>query len=144
MKPLVKRVLEAGLVDKHTAQMLERWGQLDQGAADLVGQKQLTEKTLTQFVEELDELMETEKETYKQTTLDVFVTSPPITLTNPNGDRYSAIFDEMGHLLINPKLRLIPGDILLEEDGEGVYTILEVEKIFRNERVVALMVTVEK
>lgn len=74
MKELTKRVLESGLIDKSTATLMERWGQLEPGASDLIEQQKLTgaldqigrcderfiRKTLEDFVEELELLLQPE------------------------------------------------------------------------------------
>lgn len=74
MKELTKRVLESGLIDRSTATLMERWGQLEPGAADLIEQQKLTgaldqvsrcderfiRKTLEDFVEELELLLQPE------------------------------------------------------------------------------------
>lgn len=81
MKELTKRVLESGLIDKSTATLMERWGQLDPGASDLIEQQKITRvrdqvsrgtelftvldeqfirKTLEDFVEELELLLQPE------------------------------------------------------------------------------------
>lgn len=76
MKKLTKLVLESGLLDKTTAILMERWGQLDPGASELVGTKVMTvvfdpwanyqkrkeevQKFLENFVEELELLSQPE------------------------------------------------------------------------------------
>lgn len=74
MKELTKRVLESGLIDKSTAALMERWGQLEPGAVELIDQQKLTgvldkigqcderfiRKTLEDFVEELELLLQPE------------------------------------------------------------------------------------
>lgn len=72
MKELTKKVLESGLIDKPTATLMERWGQLDPGASDLTDEHKLTgalerskderfiRQTLEDFVEELELLIQPE------------------------------------------------------------------------------------
>lgn len=60
MKELTRKMLVAGLIDKTTTSLMERWGQLDTGATDILGKEQLTKKTLESFVEELELLLQPE------------------------------------------------------------------------------------
>lgn len=60
MKELTKKILEAGLVDKATAAMLERWGQLEEGATDVVGRQAVTKRTLEDFIEDIELLLQPE------------------------------------------------------------------------------------
>lgn len=74
MKELTKLVLESGLIDKSTATLMERWGQLDPGSIDLIDQQKITKEltkalsgderfirdTLENFVEELELLLQPE------------------------------------------------------------------------------------
>lgn len=58
MKPLTEKILKSGLVDKHMAQMLEKWGNLPAGAAELVPQdddhlKKATRDQLEKLAEEI-------------------------------------------------------------------------------------------
>jgi len=57
MKPLTEKILKSGLVDKHMAQMLQKWGNLPDGAADLIPDndpfKDATRDQLTKLAEEI-------------------------------------------------------------------------------------------
>lgn len=70
MKPIVQKVLESGLVDKATAQLMEQWGYLPDGAADKVDEDKLknaTQETLTKLANDLATEVEKEhalRETY--------------------------------------------------------------------------------
>ena len=154
MKPLVKKILEAGLVDKHAARMFEQWGQLEPGAADLVGQKKVTEKTLEDFAEDIEALLEDEHEV-KETRLDVQV-RPPVDLFCPASGIFSAVEDEMGRYIISTKVLLNRGDQIFHSlDGLHYldhqrrkdlpcWTVLEVESLFQGDKLVAYQVTVDK
>lgn len=77
MKELTKKVLESGLIDKHLAVLMERWGFLEPGASDSVGpqiqamtvvldsrsqygKKDQIRKALEDFVEDLEILLQPE------------------------------------------------------------------------------------
>jgi hypothetical protein len=70
MSELTKKVLESGLVDKATAELMERWGYLKPGSADAVKEdalKDATKSTLTKLAEDLGEEVEKQyhmRETY--------------------------------------------------------------------------------
>lgn len=73
MKELTKKILEAGLVDKATAALMERWGQLDHDAVDLIGCQELTKKTLEDFIEDIEILLQPESIERKEVQLDPLV-----------------------------------------------------------------------
>jgi len=70
MKELTKKILASGLIDKATAALLERWGQLDPAEVDLVGRERLTKKTLEDFVEDIEILLQPESIERSETVLD--------------------------------------------------------------------------
>lgn len=73
MKELTKKILESGLVDKTTAKLLEKWGQLDEGSTDLVGRHELTKKTLEDFIEDIELLLQPEAIEKHETQLDPLI-----------------------------------------------------------------------
>lgn len=73
MKAITEKVLKSGLVDKHMALMLEKWGALPDGAADLVNDdalKDATREQLTQLGVELGDEVD-KLRTLKETQLDL-------------------------------------------------------------------------
>lgn len=79
MKPLVKRILEAGLVDKHTVKLLEKWKHLDDGASNIVGNKdvrKVSARALVTFAEEIEDLVESSREAERETRLAIQVGEP--------------------------------------------------------------------
>lgn len=60
---LTDKVLKSGLVDRHTAEMMERWGYLRPGSAEQVNENALKDATkaqLTKLAEELDDEIDAE------------------------------------------------------------------------------------
>lgn len=56
MKELTEKILKSGIIDKHVATLMERWGAIDPGAADLVDErKKLTKGALIEMLEEIQE-----------------------------------------------------------------------------------------
>lgn len=83
MKAITKKVLESGLVDRHFALMLEKWGNLPDGAADLVKDgalKDATREQLMKLGEELGDEVEKER-TLKETQLDLEKLRWPVTVS---------------------------------------------------------------
>ena len=67
MKELVKKILEAGLIDKHCALLFEKWRLIDAEAAELVGKadiRKVSEEALVQFADELAVLIEESEFTF--------------------------------------------------------------------------------
>lgn len=64
MKPISKKVIEAGLVPKHTLMLMRRWGYLDlETCPDIIPTMQDDLKQgFLKFVEELEELIAAEEE----------------------------------------------------------------------------------
>lgn len=134
MKELTKKILEAGLVDKHLAAMMERWGTLDPGASDLVGRQQLTKESLEAFAEDIAGLVDPEQPV-QETILDMEV-SPPGKFTVPKtGDHFYGYWDKMGRLIVGHLIAAMMrtpverGDYLVEPThrGEKHYQVLDIE-----------------
>ncbi len=61
MKELTRIVLESGIVNRSTAVLMERWGQIEPGSADLIDKRKIVaERFLQDFVEELELLLQPE------------------------------------------------------------------------------------
>jgi hypothetical protein len=73
MKPIVEKVLASGLVDKATAELMEKWGYLPEGSVDKVNEDKLknaTQETLKALANDL--AIEVEKEhALRETVLDL-------------------------------------------------------------------------
>jgi hypothetical protein len=82
MKPIVTKVLESGLVDKATAQLMELWGYLPEGSVDQVNEDRLkgaTHDTLKTLANDL--AVEVEKEhAIRETYLDLERIRWPVTI----------------------------------------------------------------
>jgi hypothetical protein len=144
VKELTKKILEAGLVDKHLAQMMEKWGALEPGATDLVGRKQVTKETLEEFAKDIEEMVRVDQPS-KETILDLEIKEPTVFLVVGRAPFYGA-WDEIGHLLVGTKVLLDPGDMVVETQHGGEskkFTILEVTPVYIGEQRVGQLATVE-
>lgn len=141
MKPLMKKILESGLVDRRVAAMLEGWGQLEPGAMELVGQKQLTEENLKQFAEEIDELVSTEREQLRETRFEIKVSGPHEVWVDDK--MFSAYRDEFGRYLVSettdPSIFASEDTIII--DGK-LYEVLDFEVLYRGEAAAAIEIRV--
>lgn len=144
MKELTKKILEAGLVDKHLAQMMEKWGALEPGATDLVGKERVTKETLERFAEDIASLVNVDGPV-KETLLDAKVSNP--VLFHSNGiPPFQGAWDEMGRLLVGATVQLVPGNIILElPDSTRArrFRILEITPVYVGEQSVGQLATVE-
>lgn len=171
MKPIVETILRSGLVDKHTVEMMEKWGNLPEGAADLVQEdalKHATKAQITNLVEEIAELVESDK-AIKETQLDLgsirwpaFVKRIERPLEEGTGPHelalrktvstiardIPAIIDRMGRLYFRTQdvheEWLVPG-YLIEREVRGVVVseqINEVTPLFVDETCIAWQVSV--
>ena len=66
MKPISRKVIEAGLVPKHTLLLMRRWGYLDPESCPeiLPTIQDDLKQSFLKFVEELEELLDAEDEDY--------------------------------------------------------------------------------
>lgn len=73
MKPIVEKVLKGGLIDKSVAELMEKWGNLPPGAADMVNEdalKNATKDHITKLAEDLATEVEKEHK-IRETALDL-------------------------------------------------------------------------
>lgn len=141
MKPLVKKILEAGLVDKHSAKMFEQWGHLEPGAADIVGKKEITDKTLESFAEDIEALLEAEADKMRETRLEAHVL-PPCEYFCELGP-FAAVEDHMGNLIVSPELNITRG--LKVSKGREIWEldykeVLDVEPLYQGDKLIAKQV----
>ncbi len=141
MKPLTKKVLEAGLVDKHVAIMFEKWGQLESGSSEIVAREDLTKQSLEHLIDEIDELIDRRTET-KETRLEISARCVPKNLYCPEIGTFSVVEDEMGRLIVSSRVRLNRGDHVFF--GDEPCQILDVEPLHSGDRLIAYQITIDK
>jgi len=140
MKPIVQKILESGLVNKHTALLMEKWGTLDRGASELVGKEDLreaSESTLMKFVEELDSLIEEEYRNNHETRLSIALGEPflvqPLRWTT---GKIVVFLDEMENFIFPKDLYpdwLLPTGRFRRINDDQVWEIDEVTPLFVGE-----------
>lgn len=162
LKPIVKTVLESGLVEKHQIEMMERWGFLDPGAAELVKEDKLqnaTREQLTKLAEEIGTEVDKAR-TLRETQLDIDRLRWP-TIVSIKKDasggfeqvayKITALIDRMGRLYFRSqdvdKSWFVPGYIICREVASGDRlihkneTILESGPLYVDDSVVCIQVT---
>lgn len=73
MKVLTEKILKSGLIDKHTAALMEKYGILEEGATDRVNEHALEHATREQLIKLADELSDAadESDALRETALDL-------------------------------------------------------------------------
>lgn len=159
MKPIVEKVLASGLVDKATAQLMEQWGYLPDGAADKVNEDKLkgaTQETLKALANDL--AVEVEKEhALRETYLDlerlrwpasILSVSKPISAEEKEilASNLISVIDRMGRYYFRiqdvKQEWFVPGYTLLRQTGEE--KILQSQVLYVGDQGVCVQVTTDK
>lgn len=141
MKTLTEKIYEAGLVDKHTMQLFERWGAVMPGDIDTVERRIITEKGLEEFAEDIEQLLAQSTEV-KETRLDITIKRPPVEFLSASvGGMFSAVEDEMGRLIVSPRVKLHRGEVITPVPPGRARTVLDTEPLYCGDDVYAYQVT---
>lgn len=123
MKPIVEKILKSGLVSKHTAALMEKWGSLEPGAADMVGEEDLreaSEETLKKFAEDIEELIESDRQEMIETRMSIDVNEPMLVYTEyPDGIKKTVVVykDVMGNYIFPPSVFVKEDMLFTTSDG---------------------------
>jgi hypothetical protein len=153
MSELTKKILESGLVDAATASMMEKWGVIPEGSAELARHKELegaTKEQLIKFAEDIGNEVDKQRR-LKETMLDLNQLRWPAKIEISNGKNdilvgpFTAIVDRMGRYYFQPNLDtlkwLVPGFVLHNRELSESETILEVTELFVGDQVAAIQVS---
>lgn len=155
---VIERVLKSGMVDKHTTALMERWGMLPEGSAEVAPEviRRLAREQLSRLADELEEEIEREV-ALRETKLDLDRLRWPVVVDVFHADRELAKFlslkgvtDRMGKYYFRAEdVRfedaIVPGMwVVLHTGGapEDPEEVLEVQPLYVGEAVVCLQVTV--
>ena len=154
MSEIVKKVLGSGLIDKHTAALMEQFGLLEPGASDLVNEgalKDATQVQMEKLAEELALVVEREHK-IKETYLDlerirwparVCIELSPIQKT-PYID---GVMDRHGRYFFRypdvDQAWFVPGRRLFRDGFMAHEMIVEATPLFIDDKPVALQVTAQ-
>lgn len=161
MKPIVKKVLESGLVDKHYAQLMEQWGYLPEGSTELVKPEALRGATKDQLLKLAEDIgNEVDKErTLKETQLDLDKIRWPteVSVYDDKGTglawKVPAVIDRMGRLYFRIQdvrdVWFVPGFVInrktmnqeLGVETESREKILEKDVLYVGDQPVCIQVT---
>lgn len=149
MRELTKKVIEAGLVDKNTLQLMEKWKLVNpQGVEEL---HDPTQEAMTQLVNDIAELVEQETvvpemretapgmESLFQDPLQVELSGEPDFVST---NEVEAVMDEMGRFGFKAPLDIEVGTFI--RDGEFIYRIDNVERRYVGETVAYYVCDVEQ
>ena len=156
MKEVTKKILEAGLIDKTIAQLLERWHLLTPEEAALATKPVAVQEALEKFVENLEDLLDQETtdevtdKPLRETRLEIQVKNPPVQYSYrtvragyPTSETFWAYIDEMGRLVSGPEVSVVRGSVLIPMDPSASrLEVLEVEDLYQGEQVVAKQITI--
>jgi hypothetical protein len=154
VKELTQKILEAGLVDEATAKLMERWGNLPEGAAELVKTERLKDATraeLLNFGEELGDALDKERR-LRETMLDMnqlrWPTQVMIYKDGQERARHvTCVIDRMGRYYFRPqdvkKEWFVPGYELrrIENDLMKLEVMLDVTELYVGDQVAAIQVS---
>jgi hypothetical protein len=168
MSEITDKVLSSGLVDKHTAELMERFGMLPEGSAARTVQEsyiQRSREQMKKLAREFAELVDQEH-ALRETALDlnrlrwmvqVTVRDPRVKIAEgiPSTGfvaRVDGIIDRMGRYYFRPgdvqKEWFVPGYIIERDvcqDGKSIVTkhevIAEMTELFAGEQVAAIQVS---
>lgn len=156
MSELSDKILRSGLIDKHTAELMERFGLIESGDVEKVPEGEplahATKTQLSKFGDELAELVEREVR-LKETYLDLEKLRWPVTVAikAPEGlvhvDSFSALVDRMGRYYFRPQdidvKMCVPGYELIIFPSMKKETICEAQPLFIGDQVIAIQVSTQ-
>jgi hypothetical protein len=162
MSELTNKILESGLVDEHTAVLMEKWGYLPEGAAAIAKDKEnilknATKEQLTKLAEGIGEEVE-RKLRLKESMLDLDKIRWPVVVDIWKGTAVVAhkivgVIDRMGRYYFRPAdVQMgwfVPGYTIARSVVSGsidtsknhIETILESTELYLNEQVMAIQVS---
>lgn len=170
MKTITEKILRSGLIDKNVVKLLEKWGNLPEGASELADNQELRDATREQLESFASELAEqvSDEHVLRETNLDLnhlkfptMVDVLPRTSSRPGPDESGVLQimgmeDRMGRLYFRSqevsKTWFVPGFILskvgfvkeLNRRVERFFRILEVTTLFVGDDEIALQISVEE
>ncbi len=142
-KPMTELLRKSGIIDKHIAEF-QKWRIIDENG--FFAETKSAEDMVGDLVAEISELLEKEPVMRQTMVTPIIAKKPPERwyIEEAAGVFY-AMEDEMGRLLVPSDVIVVRGDRLhRSKDAGQVYLVMEVEKIYENDVVYMLMLTIEK
>jgi len=146
-KPMTDLLRRAGIIDKHIAEF-EKWRLIDPNSVEGANMKSAG-GLVEDLVHDIAELLEAEPTMRQTLVAPVHVKEPPrlwcagdeVSFT----EAFYAVKDEMGRLLTSADATVVRGDLIWQEGSpKQAFTIVDIEELYENDKIVAKMITVEK
>lgn len=161
MKELTKKVLESGLVDQKTVELMEKWGTLPEGSAELAKDPKLKDATkadLLKFAEEIGYEVEKRAKLHESMLdLDKIRWPTSVSVHMLRGDRsdlnhsalvadsVSCVIDRMGRFYFRfqdvDSRWFVPGYLIRRHNAAQMEEILESDVLYIGEQPVCVQVT---
>jgi endonuclease III-like uncharacterized protein len=145
---ITDKVLRSGLIDRHTAELMERYGMLPEGSADKT-KAEVTREQMGKLAEDLSAAVEREH-MLRETSLDLDRLRWPAVVSILSGGQVvvrnlHSIIDRHGRYYFRTqdvnKDWFIPGRILERQGGDDKELIVEVSPLYVGEDVVCYQVS---
>jgi hypothetical protein len=138
-RPMTGLLRKAGIVDKHIKEF-ERWRIADPTEESDKSAHLMVEDLLEDIEKTLDQ-----EPVMKQTLVAPIHTKEPPRLWYAEEETFYAVKDEMGRLITNPDVGIMRGArIWCETAPDDIYVAIDIETLYENDDVNALMMTLEK
>ena len=156
MSEITEKILKSGLIDKHTAKMMENFGMLPEGSAEKVGE--VAKGQMAKMAEELAEAVEREHR-IRETALDLDRLRWHVSVTiKAKGDLIiakdvAAVIDRMGRYYFRPRdvdaAWFVPGRMIVRcisdhgsagADKRLRETIVESQPLYSGDHIAAIQV----
>ncbi len=140
MKEISKKIIEAGLVDKHTLRLIQKWGYLDGGVENTKLEE--TKASFHEFVDDLDSLLDAkDEEDIKETRFSIILNNPTIVAWAGDEDNTFVVFhDETDNLIFAPGSKPEVLNRFWVMKTKKIYTVEEVVPLWYGDTLYAYQV----
>jgi hypothetical protein len=158
MSELSDKILRSGLIDKHTAELLEKYGLIESSDVEKVPEgaplANATKQQLTKFADELAEIVERDVR-LKESYLDLEKLRWPVTVIIKSSggegqvhvDEITALVDRMGRYYIRPQdiniKAVVPGFTMVILPSMREELIVEAQPLYVGDVVAAIQVATQ-
>jgi hypothetical protein len=140
VKDISKKIVEAGLVDKHTLVLMQRWGYLD-GTVETTKLEQ-TKETFRDFVDDLEGLLDAkDEEGIKETRFAILLSNPiNVSWIRDEENPFIVFHDEADNLIFAPGTTPEVGDCFMVVKTRKLNLIEEVTPLWYGDTLYAYQV----
>lgn len=137
---------KSGIIGKHIIEF-QKWRLIDEGDVSAKSADQM----VGDLVEEIAVLLSQEPVMKQTLVAPIYTKTPPrlwcVQSIDERGidSEFHAVKDEMDRLIVDANTKISRGDTIWCEDAvHELYTVIEVEDLYENEKVSAKMITIEE